>query len=141
YQLFVHGFSVYNTSAEESFIKENYAKAENVSVDYAIMEDSSNVYVLPATFDWNDLGTWGSLFEKLDSDENDNVVINAKSLTINSTNNLVRTDKQKLVVLDSLQDYIIVDKEDVLLVFPKENEQHIKKTLELVKSKFGSDYS
>lgn len=59
--LFHKGFESYNTPAEKSFIEENYALAENVSIDYAVMESARNVYVLPATFDWNDLGTWGSI--------------------------------------------------------------------------------
>lgn len=141
YNLFQDGYNSYNTPEEVKFIDTNYSKAENISVDYAIMEDSQNVYVLPASFDWNDLGTWGSLFDKLESDENDNVIINARNLSINSSNNLIRTEDRKLVVIDGLRDYIVVDNEEVLLVFPRENEQHIKKTLELVKSKFGSDYS
>ena len=69
YSLFVRGMPVYNSEFEQAFIQDNYGKAENISVDYAIMEKSENVFVLAATFDWNDLGTWGSLYDKLDKDE------------------------------------------------------------------------
>ena len=140
YQLFKKGFSVYNTEFEDDFIRDNYGKAENISVDYAIMEKSNNVYVLPATFDWNDLGTWGSLYDKLDKDENKNAVVNAKTLSDDASGNMIRTSGDKIVVLDGLKDYIIVDKNDVLLIFPKEKEQDIKKTLQKVKDKFGEQY-
>jgi len=140
YQLFEQGIDVYNTEFEDDFISENYGKAENISVDYAIMEKSNNVYVLPATFDWNDLGTWGSLYDKLNKDLDKNAVVNAKTLTKNASGNLIRTNKDKIVIIDGLNDYIIVDKNEVLLIFPKEKEQNIKKVLQKVKDKFGESY-
>ena len=125
--LFQKGVDSYNTSNEKKFIEENYANAENISIDYAVMEKAQNVYVLPATFDWNDLGTWGQLHEKLDKDENNNGVINAKVVLENASNNIVRSDANKIIVIDGLHDYIIVDKEGVLLIYPKSKEQDIKR--------------
>ena len=127
YRHFMKGFDSYNTESEKAFIAENYPLAENVSIDYAIMENAKNVFVLPATFDWNDLGTWGSLHEKLDKDENNNAVVNAKVLLENSSNNIIRSDAKKIIVVDGLHDYIIVDKEGVLFIYPKSKEQDIKK--------------
>ena len=124
--LFQKGLNSYNTASEKAFIEENYALAENVSIDYAVMEGAQNVYVLPATFDWNDLGTWGSLHEKLDKDENNNSVVNANVLLKNASNNIISTAKEKLVILDGLEDFIIVDKDNVLLIYPKGKEQEIK---------------
>ena len=124
--LFLEGWDVYNTSKEKDFISSNYALAENVSIDYAVMEKAQNVYVLPATFDWNDLGTWGSLHEKLDKDDNDNSVVNATVLLNNSSNNIISTAKDKLVIIDGLEDFIVVDKDNVLLIYPKSKEQEIK---------------
>ena len=140
FDLFQRGISAYNTEAEKDFINENYPNAENISVDYAIMESSKNVYVLPAEFDWNDLGTWGSLYDKLDKDSSGNAVVNARTLTENASGNMIRTKTDKIVVVDGLNDYIIVDKDDVLLIFPKEKEQDIKKLLQKVKDKFGENY-
>ena len=122
---------------EDDFIRDNYGKSENVSVDYAIIEKSSNVYVLPVTFDWNDLGTWGSLYDKLDKDQNDNAVVNARTISEDSSGNMIRTQNDKIVVVEGLKDYIIVDEEEVLLIFPKAKEQNIKKVLQNVKDKFG----
>ena len=69
FELFSKGTSCYNTSDEKDFINENYPKADNISIDYAILEQSKAIFTLPATFDWNDLGTWGALYEKLGKDE------------------------------------------------------------------------
>ncbi|WP_111685560.1 mannose-1-phosphate guanylyltransferase [Winogradskyella tangerina] len=140
YELFKSGYATYNTEAEEDFIKVNYAKAENISIDYAIMEKSENVFVIPATFDWNDLGTWGSLYDKLDKDVSDNAVVNSRVLAENATGNMIRSKKDKIVVVDGLKDYIIVDKDEVLLIFPKSKEQDIKKVLQNVKANFGEEY-
>lgn len=134
YNMFMEGYDSYNTSAERSFIDENYSKSDNISIDYAVMEKASNVYVLPAAFDWNDLGTWGSLHEKLAKDENNNTVVNARVFLENATNNIIRADKGKTVIIDGINNYIIVDKQDVLLIYPKEKEQEIKKITELVTS-------
>ncbi len=124
--LFLEGLDSFNTNEEADFINQNYAKSENISIDYAVLEKAENVFVLPATFDWNDLGTWGSLHEKLDKDENNNAVVNATVLLNNSSSNIISTSKEKLVIIDGLEDFIIVDKDNVLLIYPKSKEQEIK---------------
>lgn len=125
--LFESGYESYNTSGEKNFIDEHYAQAENISIDYALMENAENVFVLPATFDWNDLGTWGSLHEKLPKDHSNNAVVNAKVILENATNNIIRSDAKKLIIVDGLDDFIIVDRADVLLIYPKTKEQDIKR--------------
>lgn len=125
--LFQQGMEVYNTPKEADFIQENYANAENISIDYAVMEKAQNVYVLPATFDWNDLGTWGQLHEKLDKDGQNNAVVNATVILENASNNIIRADGKKLIIVDGLDDFIIVDREDVLMIYPKSKEQDIKR--------------
>jgi len=126
-QLFLNGLEKYNTSEEKEFINQYYAEAENISIDYAILEKAKNVYVLPATFDWNDLGTWGSLHEKLGKDNQNNAVLNTTLVSENASNNIIRTQNKKLVIIDGLNDYIVVEHGDVLLIYPKEKEQDIKK--------------
>ena len=141
FELFNKGLSALNTSEEHSFIAENYPNAENISIDYAILENSNAIYVLEATFDWNDLGTWGSLYDKLDKDVDNNAVVNAKVLSQESSGNMIRSKEGKIVVVDGLTDYIIVDKEDVLLIYPKSKEQDIKQVLNKVKDTFGDEYA
>jgi mannose-1-phosphate guanylyltransferase len=128
-RLFLEGYDTYNNDEEANFIHKNYDKAANISIDYAVMESAANVSVLPASFDWNDLGTWGSLHEKLEKDENNNAVVNAKVIFENASNNMVRADAEKLIVVNGLNDYIIVDKENVLLIYPKGEEQGIKQII------------
>ncbi len=140
YQLFETGMESYNTEKERTFIKENYATAENISIDYAILEHSKAIFVLPASFDWNDLGTWGSLYDKLEKDENRNAVVNGKLIDLDAGGNMVRLPKGKLAVIDGLQDYIIVDREEVLLIVPKAKEQDIKAIVAKTKEKFGDQY-
>ncbi len=132
--LFENGKSDYNTENEQQFLNENYSTAENVSIDYAIMEKADNVYVLSASFDWNDLGTWGSLHEKLEKDSRNNAIVNARVILENASNNMIRTDAKKLIVIDGIDDYIIVDNKDVLLIYPKSKEQDIKRITALAKN-------
>lgn len=133
YELFEKGIPVYNTEFEDDFIRDNYAKSENISVDYAIMESAQNVFVAKAEFDWNDLGTWGSLYGELDKDQNKNAVVNATLISEDASGNMIRTLKNKLVVIDGLQDYIVVDKDEVLMIYPKAKEQDIKQVVSKVK--------
>jgi len=137
HQLFQSGISNYNTSEEETFIKEKYPSAENISIDYAILEKAENVYMLPATFDWNDLGTWGSLYDKLPKDDQNNVTVGANALFLESKNNIIHTEKDKQVVLSNLMDYIIVDNGKTLIIVPKEKEQEIKQMREIALKKFN----
>ncbi len=141
FELFDEGISCYNTPDEQTFIQENYAKADNISIDYAILEQSEAIYTLPATFDWNDLGTWGALYEKLDKDPDGNAVVNGETLLQDTKGNMIRTPKGKVIVVDGLEDYIIVDKEDVLLIYPKSKQQDIKKVRAQVQEKFGDKYA
>jgi len=134
------GIEKYNTEEERSFIDENYSSAANISIDYAILEKSDTIYVLPASFDWNDLGTWGSLYDKLKNEDDENVLVNGKMLAENSHGNMVKLPEGKLAVIEGLQDYIVVDKKEVLMIIPKSREQSIKEVLAKVKKNFGEYY-
>lgn len=141
YALFSEGTEVLNTLEERKFVLDNYEKSENISIDYGILEKSENVFVKKAMFDWNDLGTWGALHDKLDKDKNDNAVVRAKLHLKDASGNMIFTSKEKLVVLDGIKNYIVVDKEDVLMIYPKEKEQDIKTLLTEIKQKFNTKYS
>lgn len=140
YDLFTKGEEFFNEKGEEDFIKEVYPKARNISVDYAILERSENVYVIPATFDWDDLGTWGALYSKLAKDDDKNAVVNAKLIPVESKANMVYTHNHKLVVLDGLENYIIIDSEDVLMIVPKDKEQDIKDLRVSAMKKLGDNF-
>lgn len=138
--LFNQGNSIWNSDDEANFIKENYAKSENISIDFGIMEKANNVHVLPVDFGWNDLGTWGSLYNKLDKKEDLNAVVGAKTIFRDAHGNMIKTQSGKRVVIQGLQDFIVVEKEDVLLICPKSAEQDIKEITQEVKTNFGKDF-
>ncbi|HPF11470.1 MAG TPA: mannose-1-phosphate guanylyltransferase [Flavobacteriaceae bacterium] len=141
YGLFVKGMDVFNTPSEAEFIQAHYHLAENISIDYAIMEKAPNVFVKEASFDWNDLGTWGALHEKLDKDPFGNAVVRALPYLKDAKGNMIYSDRPKLIVVDGVDDYIIVDKENVLLLYPKSKEQNIKKLLTEISHTFGENYT
>ncbi|CAN5373597.1 mannose-1-phosphate guanylyltransferase [soil metagenome] len=126
YELFGNGYDLLNEKQEVSFIEEAYPKAQNISIDYAILEKSDKVFVIPATFDWDDLGTWGALYGKLAKDTSKNAVVNADLIPLTSHGNMVYSHNNKVVILEGLENYIVVESNDVLLIVPKEKEQEIK---------------
>lgn len=116
----------YNTKEEQLYIDKTYPKTPNISVDNAILEHATNVFTLPADIGWSDLGTWNALHTYMDQDDNGTVIIGDNTLMYNSKNCIVRSDAKKLVVIKDLEDYIVIDEEDVLMIYPKSQEQAIK---------------
>lgn len=134
------GNTVYNSDFESDFINKNYSKCENISIDFGIMEQAKNAHVLPVEFGWNDLGTWGSLYNKLEKDMHQNAVVGAETLFKDANGNMVRTQSGKKVVIQGLQDFIVVEKDNVLLICPKKDEQDIKQIVADVKNNFGEEF-
>jgi mannose-1-phosphate guanylyltransferase len=134
YQLFASDSSKYGTDEEESFIYDAFYRCEDISIDFAVMEHAKNVSVVLADFDWSDLGTWGSLTEHLNKDENTNSIIGNNVFAFNSENCLVNVPKNKLVLLDGLKDYIVVESDDMLMVLKSSNEQELKNYLKVIET-------
>jgi len=130
----------YNTSDEIGFINTNYEKCENISIDFGIMERAKNVHVLPVEFGWNDLGTWGSLYNKLDKDSCENAVVDADIVFRDGSGNMIKTQSGKKVIIQGLKDYIVVEKEDVLLICPRKDDQDIKQIMNDAKENFGNEF-
>lgn len=139
YFLLNQGVDCLNTEKEKAFLDKEYRKASNISIDYGIMEKATNVKVLPVSFGWDDLGSWGSLYKKMPKDLNENVIINSEAYQEDSYRNIVYTSKDKIVVLKGLNDYIVVENEGILMIYPKTSEQKIKETRSKVQEKFGED--
>ena len=116
----------YGQSQERAFIDKAYPQTERISVDYAILERADDVYTIPVDIGWSDLGTWASLHAFADKDERANVVQGANTVIIDADDNLIRTQDGKLVVIRGLRGFIVVDEADVLMVYPKSQEQEIK---------------
>ena len=135
YDVFEEGNSFYNTKRENSYIDSIFPVCKNISIDYGIMEKSDSVYVFPADFGWSDLGTWGSLYTHLNLDKNLNAVQGSNVFLYDSADNIVKIPEEKLVVLQGLNGYVVVENDDILLVCKKEDEQQIKEFVADVKKK------
>jgi len=135
YEVFDEGKQFYNTIKEKQFINRIFPACKNISIDYGIMEKSQNVYVYPADFGWSDLGTWGSLYSHLELDEYNNTIKGNNVMIYDSTDNLVKVSDDKLVVLQGLNGYIVVENEGTILVCKKEDEQKIKQFVADLKQK------
>ena len=140
YDVFSQGINLLNTPFEQEFMNDNYQKAENISIDYAIMDQADNVSVVKANFKWNDLGTWSALCDQIDKDGDDNAAVNVIPHFENVKGNMVFSSSKKLVLLKGLEDYIVVDDEDVLMIYLRKNDQDIKLLLNDIKSKHGDQF-
>jgi mannose-1-phosphate guanylyltransferase len=117
----------YNNDKESICIETIYPKVEKISIDNGILEKAKNVYVIPADLGWSDLGTWTSVYENAEKDENNNAVKSKHVLTYNSKGNIIRLrNNNKAAIIDGLENYIVVDTEKALLICPISNDQLIK---------------
>ncbi|HUQ66258.1 MAG TPA: mannose-1-phosphate guanylyltransferase [Flavitalea sp.] len=140
YDLFNSQKEKFNTSEEHQALLEIYPFSTNISIDYGIMEKADNVYVIPSSFGWSDIGTWNSAYEHLNKDVNANASTGQNLMLMDTSNCIVHAPESKLVVLQGLKDYIVVDTGDVLLVCKKEKEQEIKEIVGDVKRQKGERY-
>ncbi len=140
YELFDGEKENFNTAEEKNAINRIYPLCTNISIDFAIMEKADNVYVIPSSFGWSDLGTWNSAYENLEKDYLGNAVAGENVIVIDATKCMVSAPKEKLVVLQGLDDCIIVDTKDVLLICSKDKEQEIKEYVAEVKRSKGDSY-
>jgi mannose-1-phosphate guanylyltransferase len=132
YNIFFEDLKSYNTEMEDAFLKEAFTKCEDISIDYAILEKDSNTSIVLSTFDWSDLGTWGSLKDLLEKDENKNSKNNKEIYFFNSKDCLVKTNANKTTIIDGLENYIIIDTDDKLMILKGENEQQLKAYLKII---------
>jgi len=139
-ELFKEGAGLYGTSAENEFIRKTYAVCRNISIDYGIMEKADNVYVMPVDFGWSDLGTWGSLYEIRQKDENRNTIIGNNVMTYDTQGCVVNMPKDKLVVLQGLTDYIVVEEDGHLIICKRQDEQQIRQFVNDIKVEKGEKY-
>ncbi|WP_199118845.1 mannose-1-phosphate guanylyltransferase [Pedobacter sp. ASV28] len=141
HELFAAGKAIYNTLNEKQFISNTYLQCTNISIDFGIMEKAENVYVLPSEFGWSDLGTWASIYEMAEKDYVGNAVIPSEQVMMyDSSNCMVNVPKEKLVILQNLHDYIIVESNNTLLICPRAEEQNVKNIVADVKAKFGGKF-
>ncbi len=138
--LFKEGCGKYNTPDEQAFIKETYTVCRKISIDYGIMEKADNVHVISSDFGWSDLGTWGSLYDIRSKDDNRNAVVGQNVMLYDTKDCIVTMPADKLVVLQGLNGYIVVEDDDSLLVCKKDEEQQIRVFVNNIKLEKGEKF-
>jgi len=140
YEIFAAEKDAFNTTSEIPALQKIYPLCTNISIDFGIMEKADNVYVIPSSFGWSDLGTWNSAYENLEKDYLSNAVAGDNVMVFDTHGSMIHTPNSKLVVLQGLEDFIVVDTNDVLLICKKDKEQEIKEYVAEVKRNKGEKF-
>ncbi len=138
--LFKEGIGKYNTPEEFDFINNIYQQCKSISIDFGVMEKAENVYVFSTDIGWSDLGTWGSLYDIRQKDTNGNSVVGRNVMLYNSKNCVINMPKDKLVVIEGLEDFIIVENDNCLLICKKQDEQEIRQFVTDVQAEKGDRF-
>lgn len=138
---FAEGNKVMGTADEDAFIQQMFPTCPSISIDYGVMEKAQNVHVIPSDFGWSDLGTWGSLYELSNKDENENVTLHADATYYDSHGNIVTLPKGHLAVVQGLEDCIVAESDGVLLICKRDAEQQIRQFFMDAEVKFEGEFS
>jgi len=131
----------YTYEEELAYVAERYSSYPHLSVDYAILEHSRNVYVMKCDFGWADLGTWHAIYECMSHGEGDNVVIDSDVMMEDSHNNVIKLPKGKLGVINGLDGYIVAEEGNVLLICKKSDSSAlVRKYVNEVQMKYGDEF-
>ena len=140
YDVFESEKSHFNTTEEGPALQRIYPLCTNISIDFGIMEKADNVYVIPSSFGWSDLGSWNSAWENLEKDYMHNASAGGNVIVFDTQGCMIQTPTGKLVVLQGMEDFIVVDTNDVLLICKREKEQDIKEYVAEIKRNKGDKY-
>ncbi|MDR0792524.1 MAG: mannose-1-phosphate guanylyltransferase [Chitinophagaceae bacterium] len=140
YEAFDAEKDAFNTPVEKEAVEKIYSLCTSISIDMAVMEHAKNVYVIPSSFGWSDLGSWNNTYENLEKDYLGNAVAGNNVMIIDATKCMISAPQKKLVVLQGLDDCIVIETDDVLLVCKKDKEQEIKEYVAEVKRNFSENY-
>ncbi len=138
-EVFQETVPMLNTPDEQQAINRAYYQCNNVSIDYGIMEKAKEVYVVLGDFGWSDLGSWESLHELSEKDEKDNVIL-GNGLLFETSNSLIKGPKDRLIVAQGLEDYLVVECDNVTLICKKSEEHKFRRYVAEVKEKKGKKY-
>jgi mannose-1-phosphate guanylyltransferase len=131
----------YTYEEELEYVDQNYPRYPNLSIDYAILEHSQNVYVMKCDFGWADLGTWHAIYECMSKGEDDNVVVNSNVMLEDSHNNVIKLPKDRLGVINGLDGYIVAEEGNVLLICKKgDSSAMVRKYVNEVQMKYGDEF-
>lgn len=138
-ELFEEAIPKLNTPNEFAAISIVYSQCNNISIDYGVMESADHVYVVAADFTWSDLGSWNALHEYSEKDIYDNV-IQANTLLYDTKNTLIKGPKDKLIIVQGLQNYLVTECDNVLLICKRDNEEKFRDFVADVKENKGKEF-
>ncbi len=141
FKILSNGMIFFNTVDEKKFIDKNYHKLDNISIDYAIMEKTNNCSTIKADFKWNDLGRWGAIYDLSRKDSKENVIIGSKGIFNNLKGNFIFNESDRLFVAEGLENKVIIITNDLLLIYPKGDDEKLKTIVEEVKNRFGKKFN
>ena len=118
----------FGTAQEQSVLQEEFTKMRSMSIDYGILEHADDIYTIPGTFGWDDVGSWLAL-ERINPTNEFGNVMNGNLITVD-TKNCILQGGTKLIATVGVQNLIIVDTPDAILICQKDNAEDIKKVLE-----------
>jgi mannose-1-phosphate guanylyltransferase len=131
----------YGYDEELEYVAQNYPRYPNLSIDYAILEHSDDVYVMKCDFGWADLGTWHAVYEFMSKGEGDNVVVDSEVMMEDSHNNVIKLPKGRVAVINGLDGYIVAEEGNVLLICKKgDSSALVRKYVNEVLIKYGEEF-
>jgi hypothetical protein len=131
----------YTYEQEMEYVKRNYPRYPNVALDYAILEQSEDVYVMKCDFGWADLGTWHGIYEAMQKTDGDNVVLDSEVILEDCSDNIIKLPKGRLGVINGLEGYIVAEQDNVLLICKKgDSSALVRKYVSEVQIKYGEEF-
>lgn len=140
-ELFESDLSALQTEKESAYIERIYSQCKNISIDYGVMEKAYNVFVIPSEFGWSDLGTWTSLWDNLERDENHNAVLAKQIVLFDSSNNMISIPTSKAALIQGMENMVVIDTEDAICIFHKDQEGNLKEYLKAFRKNVGDAYT
>ncbi len=127
------------TKRENSIVHEAYTQCKNTSMSFGVLEKEDNVYVLFGKFGWSALNSWTGLHEIREKDALNNIV-EGNAIVHDSKNCFIKGTGEKLIVVQNLEGYLVADCDNVLLICPKEMEDHLRTFINEAKANKGGNY-
>ncbi len=117
------------TDSQKEAINEFYYGCTSISIDYGIMEQADSVFVVPGSFEWNDVGSWRAVYDLRSKDENGNVIQTDTSATADAKNNLIQSESGKMIALVGVENLAVVETDSAILVCDLDSSQGVKKVV------------
>lgn len=128
------------TPEKIAFLEQLYTMLPNLTLDSAVLEKTEKVYVMECQFGWADVGNWDSYYHLSPKDDNDNVVPNSNVMSYDSKRNAFLVPEGKVVVVEGLDDYVVIDNQNLLVICPREKAPGWRKYVNDAQMNLGEEY-